>query len=148
MVGGLEGQPKPVCSSSPPSKEYRFCPTTPHPPEFIALVTEMCAFQCKEGALLCVKDRRCIGAHAKCDGVADCSDGADEKDCSYEGTVVSVIIRLYPGYCDLSLCQNHDCFIYRVQQPREHVRVRGLAYVLQVGFPTLFVFDFMVCNDY
>ncbi len=38
--------------------------------------------KCPLGELLCISDRSCIKFEQLCDGANDCSDGADETDCS------------------------------------------------------------------
>lgn len=38
--------------------------------------------KCPLGELLCISDMSCIRFEQLCDGTKDCSDGADETDCS------------------------------------------------------------------
>ncbi|KII68909.1 Low-density lipoprotein receptor-related protein 4 [Thelohanellus kitauei] len=45
-------------------------------------VLKMLKTVCKDGAILCSKDEKCLSRDRICNGVKDCSDGSDEVECT------------------------------------------------------------------
>eukprot|EP01084_Bolivina_argentea_P221763 375538_1 len=75
---------------------------------------QMCPYsqlmQCDVDQVLCKRDGKCISKNVLCDGILDCSDGADENGCTYSCNVED-ILSMNTFQCGGSIASINDTHI-------------------------------------